>query len=75
MFLSVGIDSSLIGTGNANEGWKSVLQDATVTARLSAMGREVAFVPGWFTRVESRRSEFAGTVQGDFNVSPQWPSV
>jgi len=61
--------------GNANEGWKSVLQDTTVVARLSAMGREIAFVPGWFTRVERRRSEFSGTVQGDFNVSPQTPSI
>jgi len=69
VFLSVGVDSNLIGMGNANDGWKSVLQDATVVAKLHAMGREVAFVPGWFTRVEQRRSEFAGTVQGDYNVS------
>ena len=61
--------------GNANEGWKSVLQDATMVARLTAMGREVAFVPGWFSRVERRRSEFAGTVQGDFNVSVQSPPI
>jgi hypothetical protein len=68
VFLPVGIDPSLIGMGNANEGWKSVLQDETVIAKLGVVGREVAFVPGWFTRVERRRSEFAGTVQGDFNV-------
>ena len=55
--------------GNPNDGWKSVLQDATVVAKLRTVGREIAFVPGWFTRVERRRSEFAGTVQGDFNVS------
>ena len=42
---------------------------ATVVAKLRAVGEKVAFVPGWFTRVERRRSEFAGTVQGDFNVS------
>ena len=69
VFLSVGIDPSLIGMGNANDGWKSVLQDATVVADLRAVGKEVAFVPAWFTRVERRRSEFAGTVQGDFNAS------
>jgi hypothetical protein len=55
--------------GNPNEGWKSVLQDAKVVGKLRAVGREIAFVPGWFTRVERRRGEFAGTVQGDFNVS------
>jgi hypothetical protein len=54
--------------GDANNGWKSVLQDATVVANLLAVGREVAFVPGWFTGVERRQSEFSGTVQGDFNV-------
>ena len=63
-----------IGMGNPNEGWKSVLQDATVVAKLRAVGREIAFVPGWFTRVEGRRAEFAGTVQGDFNVSSFNPS-
>lgn len=63
-----------IGMGNPNEGWKSVLQDATVVAKLRAVGREIAFVPGWFTRVEGRRAEFAGTVQGDFNVSSFKPS-
>jgi len=61
--------------GNANDGWKSVLQDATMVAKLNTMGREVAFVPGWFTRVEGRRGEFAGTVQGDFHVSPQSPFI
>ena len=46
-----------------------MIQDAKVVAKLRALGKEIAFVPGWFTRVERRRSEFAGTVQGDFNVS------
>jgi len=50
-----------------------VVQDATLVAKLRAVGREVAFVPGWFTRVERRRSEFAGTVQGDFNWNGGWP--
>ena len=59
----------MIGMGNPNDGWKSVLQDSVVVAKLRAVGREIAFVPGWFTRVERRQSEFAGTVQGDFNVS------
>lgn len=54
--------------GNANDGWKSVLQDVNVVANLRAVDREVAFVPGWFARVEMRRSEFGGTVQGDFHV-------
>jgi len=61
------------GMGNPNDGWKSVLQDATLVANLNAMGREVAFVPGWFARVENRQTEFAGTVQGDFNWNGGWP--
>lgn len=36
---------------------------------LHAVGREIAFVPSWFARIESRNQEFSGVVQGDFHVS------
>jgi hypothetical protein len=45
-----------------------VVQDRDLVQHLSDAGREIAFVPAWFARIESRRQEFGGVVQGDFHV-------
>jgi hypothetical protein len=45
-----------------------VVQDRDVVSHLREAGREIAFVPAWFARIESRRQEFGGVVQGDFHV-------
>lgn len=55
--------------GSVRDGWLSVIGDWSVIDAVHAAGREVAFVPSWFARIESRKQEFAGTVQGDFHVS------
>lgn len=53
---------------SVREGWLSILQDRTVLNAVASAGREIAFVPSWFARVENRRQEFGDTVQGDFHV-------
>lgn len=60
------------GTSSPRDGWASILQDSTVVKALASANREVAFLPSWFTRIETRRGEFGtgGDIsQGDFNVS------
>lgn len=62
------------GLGSPREGWMSVVADQAVVSRLRAAGREIAFVPSWFERVDQRKQEFNGVVQGDFHWNGGWPT-
>lgn len=62
------------GRGSVRDGWASVLADPSVVAALQTMGREVAFIPSWFQRIEQRKQEFGSLVNGDFHVSLTSPN-
>lgn len=57
-----------MSSGSVRDGWLTVVKDPEVVSRLEAAGREIAFIPSWFARIENRRDEFSGVVQGDFHV-------
>ncbi|KIM28125.1 glycoside hydrolase family 71 protein [Serendipita vermifera MAFF 305830] len=62
------------GTGSVRDGWLSIVKNPEVVSRLEAAGREIAFIPSWFARIEGRRGEFNGVVQGDFHWNGGWPA-
>ncbi|PVF94205.1 putative mutanase [Serendipita vermifera] len=62
------------GMGSVADGWRSVLQDPQLVSILQSSGREIAFVPSWFARIESRKQEFGGVAQGDFHWNGGWPN-
>ncbi|KAG8823458.1 hypothetical protein FRC19_003782 [Serendipita sp. 401] len=61
------------GRGSVRDGWLSVITDPAIVSRLNSVGREIAFVPSWFARVEARQQEFSGAIQGDFFWNGGWP--
>jgi hypothetical protein len=69
LILGLEPDILLLFSGSVHNGWLSVIKDQSVVDTLHAVGREIAFIPSWFARIESRKQEFSGVVQGDFHVS------
>ncbi|KAG8831269.1 hypothetical protein FRC17_003387 [Serendipita sp. 399] len=63
----------IFSAGSVRDGWLSVVADPAVVSRLNTVGREIAFLPSWFARVEERKQEFSGVVQGDFFWNGGWP--